>query len=71
MKNFSTEAIEEFTIKYQINGGDVISETISETLPPFSAQIVSFSTPLDYREWKTLNYRYSYLEGDSNPETTP
>lgn len=69
IKNFSTEEITGFEVSYQIDGGTVVTETVSEVLPPFTSYVYTFATPVDLsgaNEVEILGY--TYLEGDGNPE---
>ncbi len=69
VKNFSTEEVSGFTISYQIDGGDEVSEIVNEILPPFSSIVISFSEPLDLSAFSEVEISGSvYLDGDSNPE---
>jgi len=69
IKNFSTEEVTGFEVSYQIDGGDIITETVTDVLPPFSSYIYTFSDPVDLSgstEVEILGY--TYLEGDGNPD---
>lgn len=69
IKNFSTEEVTGFDVSYQIDGGDVITETVSEILSPFTSMIYTFSVPVDLSGIVELEILgYTYLDGDGNPD---
>ncbi len=48
IKNLGINAVDSFEIKYQVNGGTMISEMIYQTIPSGDSTIVSFTTTYDF-----------------------
>jgi hypothetical protein len=46
-----------FPVSYQVNGGSVVTETVSSTIAPHSAINYSFATPYDFSVVGTYNLR--------------
>ncbi len=68
VKNFSTQDINSFDISYQINGGEVVTETINETLPAFSSKVFAFSQMVDLSGLdEVIITGKVHLDGDTSP----
>jgi hypothetical protein len=69
VKNFSTEEISGFDVSYQIDDGDIITETVNDVLPPFSSVIYTFTETVDLSGMSEVEITgFTYLEGDGNPD---
>lgn len=69
VKNFSTQEVTGFDVSYQINDGEIVTETFQDVLPPFTSAIYIFSTPVDLSGQNEVAITGSvHLEGDGSPE---
>jgi len=68
IKNFATDEVSDFDVSYQIDDGEVVTETVNITIPPFGTYIYSFSEPVDLSGVSEIDLHASTaLENDSNP----
>lgn len=69
IKNYATDEISGFDVAYQIDGGDIVTETVTETISAFQTYIYTFSTPVDLASASEIEITaYTILEDDSNPD---
>lgn len=69
VQNFAFEAVSSFEINYQINDGDIVTETFSGTIEPFSTAIYTFSEIVDLSSFDEVRVRaFTNLEGDVDAE---
>jgi hypothetical protein len=57
IKNFATSSVSAFSMSYQINGGDVVTETVEEPLAAFESGIFTFSTPVDLAGFNVIEVK--------------
>jgi hypothetical protein len=69
IKNYSTETVSNFDVSYQIDGGTVITETISETLLAFETTTYTFSSTVDLLGTASIDIvSYTGLSSDTNTD---
>ncbi len=69
VKNYATTEVNAFDVSYQINGGDVVSETVNMTIPPFESYIHTFANYIDLSGETEVEFMGSVtLESDDNEE---
>jgi hypothetical protein len=67
IKNFTTEAVSNFDISYEPDGGDPVTETYTGTIEAFGTYVYTFSSPLDLSGQGSFDIKaYTGLSGDSN-----
>lgn len=67
VKNFGTEAVDEFTIFYAINDDDPVSELVQENIGSFSEKVVSFSETVDLSGYDEIELSvWVEIDGDGN-----
>jgi len=67
VKNYATTEVTSFEVSYQINGGDVVSETVNMTIPPFETYIHTFAGTEDLSGETEVEFVGSVnLDGDDN-----
>ena len=68
IKNFGEEEIADFLVSYQLNDGDIFSETFSGSLDPDSSVVYSFEELIDISESGTYFIKaWVSLDTDDNP----
>lgn len=67
VKNFATAPADEFSISYQINDGEVVTELIQQAIPAFHEQVIAFSNPVDLSGYNEIEIKaWVDLEDDGN-----
>lgn len=67
IKNFSTEEASNFEVSYQIDGGTIITETISTTLAAFETMTHTFSSTVDLLGSASVDVNaFTNLTNDAN-----
>jgi hypothetical protein len=69
VKNYATEPVTDFEVSYQINGGEVVTETINVEIGPFETYLHTFTNTVNLAGEDEINIiANTILSGDSNPE---
>lgn len=67
IKNFAITAATSFEVSYQINGGEVVTSTVNQTIEPFETFIYYFPNTVDLSGMESVNITaFTSLEGDGN-----
>jgi hypothetical protein len=67
IKNFATEDVSGFDVSYQINGGEVVTETVDATIPAFDTYIHTFQNAVDLAGVEEIELKgFTGLTDDSN-----
>jgi len=69
IKNYATDEITGFDVSYQIDGGDLTTETIDAIIAPFGTYIYTFQNTVNLSGLSEIEITaFTGLEGDTNPE---
>jgi len=69
IKNYATDEVAGFDVSYQIDNGDIITETVNETITAFGTYIYTFQNPVNLSGLNEIEIKaYTSLADDTNPE---